>query len=64
MHMEPGEVKQINVLHGDYEKPAPFHIILPSDWVNRYTIKGSRQIQIAWIGDKLEISPLTTSNAS
>ncbi len=64
MHMEPGEVKQINVLHGDYEKPARFHIILPSDWVNRYTIEGSRQIQIAWIGDKLEISPLTTSNAS
>lgn len=60
MHMSPGEVRQIKVLHGDDERPTQFHIILPSDWVNRYTIKGNRQVQIAWVGDNLEVSPITT----
>jgi len=59
LNMSPGESKVVRVFSGDWERPLPFHVTLPSDWVKEHTVKGDRQVEIRWVEDHLELRGVT-----
>ena len=54
----PGESMVIPVRSGTWERPSPFNIILPSEWVKKYTHAKDRRVVITWKDTCLELSPV------
>lgn len=56
--MEPGESKIITISSGSWERPRPFSITLPSEWVKQYTKMEKRRVRLTWKESCLEIAPV------